>query len=93
MSAAIVAHHGWIPRRVPNYLNVDVVDRLEVEQSHLHAPSDAFVHRATLRRERHLDEYFPSIDGDAINQSQVDDVAIDLGINHLAQGLEDDLFV
>src|ERR1035438_1118469 len=92
-SAAIIAHHGWVPRRVPDDLDFGLLDLFEGEQRVLHAPGDAFVHGAALRGERHLDGDLATLDSGAVDQAEIDDVGVNLRVHDLAQGFKDQGFV
>src|ERR1035437_1864446 len=91
--AANISHHRRMPRRVPDDFDSDITHAFQREQRVLHAPRNAFVHRATRRRERHRHIHLRADDLNAVNQTQVHDVAAEFGINHLPQRLADNLFV
>src|ERR1035438_1097752 len=92
-SAAIIAHHGWIPWRVPDDLHLGLLDPFEGEQRVLHAPGDAFVHGAALRGERHLDGDLAALDSGAVDQAEINDVAVNLRVHDLTQDFKDQRFI
>src|ERR1039458_2974525 len=90
---AYFGHHRGMPRRIPNDLNVHVVDAFEAKQNIFHAFGDAVVHRAARRGERHRHRQFSVGVSEAINEAEVHDVDADFRVNHLAQGFEDKIVV
>ena len=74
------SHLRGIPRRVPDDVDVDFIDLPEIEQGVVNASADAFMHRAAGRRERHGHPDFPSLNLDVVDQTQINDVAVQRGI-------------
>src|SRR5262249_52882374 len=93
MSAAVIAHHGRMPRGVPNDFNLDILNRFEAEKRRFDAPSDAFVHGATLGRQSHMDGHIRALNLDAINEPEVYDIAANLRVDDLAESLQNYVFV
>src|ERR1039458_6162105 len=92
-SAALIAHHRRGPRRVPDDLDLGLLNPFEAEQGVLYAPGDALMHRAALCGQRHLNVDLAALDMGAVNQAKVHDVAVNLRVHDLAQGFENEGFV
>src|ERR1039458_6282405 len=92
-SAGIIAHHHRAPRRVPDDLDLGLLNPFEAEQGVLYAPGDALMHRAALRGQRHLHIDLAALDTGAVNQAKIHDVAVNLRVHDLAQGFENEGFL
>src|SRR5262249_41848469 len=69
------------------------VNSRHAEQGVFDSPRNAFVHGTAGSGERHRDVDIASVEFDAVDQAEVHDVATDFGIDHLAEGLEQHLFL
>ena len=82
-----------MPWRVPDHFDLGVVHAFEIEQSGSHAQRMlSCIGQPGVVRVI-LNGHFGPGDRDAVNQTQVDDVAAELGIDYLAQSLQDGGFV
>src|SRR5579859_4959202 len=82
-----------MPWRIPDQLDIRNRNSLDLKQRSSHAGRDALVHRTAGRGECHGHFHRITLDGDAVNKTEVNEVAANFGIDHLSKGFENSLFV
>src|SRR5690242_10456885 len=87
-NSTCLGHHGRIPRWVPDDFDIHVIDAFQTGQRILDAPADTFVHGAAGRCQCHGDFGDAIIEGHAVNQSEVNNIAADFRVNYLMQCIE-----
>src|SRR6478736_226604 len=81
-----------MPWRIEHEFDVSSGDTGEIQQGTLRAAADAFAHRTTSGGQGHGDAHARASDLHVVDQAEVHDVHADLGVEHLAQGIQHDSF-
>src|SRR5205085_1065416 len=86
--ARLFRHALWGPDRLVDDVDAGVRDSRQRQQVVAHVSHDVRGHRAAERGQRHLHVDPLGLDRDVVDESEVDDVDRDLGVEALAQHLD-----
>ena len=83
--AAAGADHALVPGRVPDQFHIGLLDGIKRQKSFLNVARDLAAQMAAGRSEGHFDIGLAVVDGNAVNQAQIDDIEGNFRVKTLTQ--------
>ena len=90
--AAVSGNHALVPWRIPNEMDVRFLDGIQRQQTGLDVSCDLPAEMATRGSERHFHVHFAAVERHVVNQTEIDDVQRDFGVEALTQFIPNALF-